>query len=280
MLEGMQSKSKWSPGPGVRILGITLQDENTWVVSAEAKAIGNCPSCGKRSRNKHGWRNRYLSDLPVQGRKVKVELILTRWKCMYSACRRQTFSDQIPKIAAPYAHRTERMADIVRLVGHGMGGRPAEKLMARLGMPISDDTILRHVKCNIPSSTDNKDVRVVGIDDWSWRKSSHYGTIMVDLERRSVIDVLDDRSVANVKAWLQERAHIEIVSRDRCGLYSQAARQGAPQAKQVADRFHLIENLREAIKAQMSVYGHANVRPILSTAFSTTGAISDSFGFG
>jgi len=115
------------------------------------------------------------------------------------------------------------MADIVRLVGHGMGGRPAEKLMARLGMPISDDTILRHVKCNIPSSTDNKDVRVVGIDDWSWRKSSHYGTIMVDLERRSVIDVLDDRSVANVKAWLQERAHIEIVSRDRCGLYSQAA---------------------------------------------------------
>lgn len=131
-------------------------------------------------------------------------------------------------------------------------------------MPLSDDTILRQVKRKTSNSLYKEPVRVVGIDDWSWRRSSRYGTIMVDLERRSVIDILDDRSVASVKEWLQKRPQIEVVSRDRCGLYSQAARQGAPQAKQVADRFHLVENLRQAIKAQMSRYGHANVRPILS----------------
>lgn len=87
---------------------------------------------------------------------------------------------------------------------------------------------------------------------------------MVDLERHSVVDVLDDRSVESAKAWLRERPTIEVVSRDRCGLYAQAAREGAPQARQVADRFHLVQNLREAIKEQMSVYGHAHVRPILS----------------
>lgn len=260
----MQTKSKWSPGPGVRVLGVALHDEDTWIVSAEAKPIGVCPDCGKLSRQKHGWRSRYLSDLPVQGRTVKVKLTLTRWKCPHPECGRKTFTDQLRTIASPYAHRTERMADIVRLVGHGMGGRPAERLMRRLGMPLSDDTILRQVKRKTPNSLYKEPVRVVGIDDWSWRRSSRYGTIMVDLERRSVIDILDDRSVASVKEWLQKRPQIEVVSRDRCGLYSQAARQGAPQAKQVADRFHLVENLRQAIKAQMSRYGHANVRPILS----------------
>ncbi|KOF13200.1 transposase [Ensifer adhaerens] len=136
--------------------------------------------------------------------------------------------------------------------------------MHRLGMPVSDDTILRQLKRNNPASMQKDNIRVVGIDDWSWRHSSRYGTIMVDLERQSVVDVLDDRSVESARAWLQERPTIEVVSRDRCGLYAQAAREGAPQARQVADRFHLVQNLRAAIKEQMSVYGHAHVRPILS----------------
>ncbi|MGR9154621.1 transposase (plasmid) [Rhizobium leguminosarum] len=87
---------------------------------------------------------------------------------------------------------------------------------------------------------------------------------MVDLERHSVVDVLNDCSVESAKAWLRERPTVEVVSRDRCGLYAQAAREGAPQARQVADRFHLVQNLRAEIKEQMSVYGHAHIRPILS----------------
>jgi transposase len=157
-----------------------------------------------------------------------------------------------------------RMAEIVGLVGHKMGGRPGEHLMHRLGMPVSDDTILQQLKRSNPASIQKDTIQVVDIDDWSWRHSSRYRTIMVDLERHSVVDVLEGRSVESTKAWLQERPTIEIVSRDRCGLYAQAAREGTPQAWQVTDRFHLVQNLREAIKEQMSVYGHANVRPILS----------------
>jgi transposase len=96
------------------------------------------------------------------------------------------------------------------------------------------------------------DLRILGIDDWSWLKGSQYGTIMVDLERPEVVDVLSDRSAETTAAWLAKHPSVEIVSRDRCGLYARGAKQGAAQARQVADRFHLIQNLRLAIEQQLS----------------------------
>jgi hypothetical protein len=136
----MRTQLKWSPGPGVKVLGITLQDEENWVVSAAAKPVGICPDCGRRSRHRHGWHNRRLQDLPVQGQVVKIKLALNRWQCRHRKCGRRTFTDRLPEIASPYTRRTERMAEIVRLIGHKMGGRPGEYLMHRLGMPVSDDT--------------------------------------------------------------------------------------------------------------------------------------------
>ena len=108
------------------------------------------------------------------------------------------------------------------------------------------------------------EIRVVSIDDWSWRRATRYGTIVVDLERRSVVDILDDRSVESAAKWLRGHPSVEVVSRDRGGLYAQAVRDGAPQTKQVADRFHLVQNLRTAIEEQMSLSGRASGRAILS----------------
>ena len=123
--------------------------------------------------------------------------------------------------------------------------------MKRLGMPVSDDTILRHLKRQVARRGGKTTVRVAGIDDWSWRKGRTSGTIIVDLERREVVDVLEDRTATGTAEWFGEHPEVEIVSRDRCGLYAQAAREGASQARQVADRFHLLQNLREAIEAQL-----------------------------
>ncbi|SDZ05871.1 Transposase [Sinorhizobium meliloti] len=135
--------------------------------------------------------------------------------------------------------------------------------MRRLGMPVSDDTILRQLKRDAARAHRDATIRVVGIDDWSWRRSWRYGTMIVDLERRSVVDILEDRSVASVARWLERHPSVEIVSRDRCGLYAQAAREGAPQARQVADRFHLMQNLRVAIEEQMSLAGRVTGRALL-----------------
>jgi len=122
--------------------------------------------------------------------------------------------------------------------------------MRRLGLPQGDDRILRYLKRHAASS--KTPLRVVGIDDWSWLKGSRYGTIVVDLERHEVVDVIHDRSAKTMAAWLEKNPTIEIVSRDRWGLYAQAARQGASSERQVADRFHLIQNLRLAIEQQLS----------------------------
>jgi transposase len=129
------------------------------------------------------------------------------------------------------------VSELVHLVGHAAGGRPAERLMKRLGLPQSDDTILRQLKRHQAERGQATPVRVAGIDDWSWRKGCSYGTIVVDLERREVIDVLADRSAASTAEWLRGHPEVEVVCRDRAGLYAEGARQGAPKARQVADAF-------------------------------------------
>jgi transposase len=170
-----------------------------------------------------------------------IKLTVTRLKCMNPQCLRRTFAGIVPDVTDHLARRTSRVTEIVRLLGHSTGGRPAERLLACFGMAVSDDTVLRHLKLAAPQ-LDTGTLRVVGIDDRSWRKGQSFGTIMVDLERRSVVDVLADRSSSSVAAWLSTRPSIEIISRDRHGLYAEGARIGAPQARQVADRFHLVQN--------------------------------------
>ena len=123
--------------------------------------------------------------------------------------------------------------------------------MSRLGMRVSHATILREVKRSALSDAAPVFVRIAGIDDWAWKKGMVYGTVIVDLERRQVVDVLPDRSAASTAKWLKGHPEIEVISRDRAGLYAEGAREGAPQARQVADRFHLLQNFREAIERQL-----------------------------
>ena len=129
--------------------------------------------------------------------------------------------------------------------------------MRRLGMPVSDTTILaglrKHARAQSESSAVAA-VHVAGVDDWAWRKGSNYGTIIVDLERRQVVDVLADRSAVTTASWFKDHPDVKVVSGDRAGLYAEAAREGAPQARQVADRFHLMQNFRETIERQLGRY--------------------------
>src|SRR3984957_19248929 len=241
---GMMKTAKWVLASGLQLLGSECRD-GRWTVSAVGRGTARCPECDVRSARRHGWQVRHLQDLPAQGAPVTLRVSLARWQCQNQGCERQTFSDRLPNVAGSCARRTCRVADLARLFGHVAGGRPAERLMASLGLPQSDDTILRGLKRHAGASDAAATVRVVGIDDWAWQKGQRYGTIMVDLERREVVDVLPDRSAAATGRWLNQHPAIEIVSRDRCGLYAEGVRQGAPQAKQVADGFHLLQNLRQ-----------------------------------
>jgi transposase len=247
----MEKHMGWALGPEVDLVEASLAGGG-WLVSAVGRGDRRCPDCAEQSSSRHSWHYRRLQDLPLQGTSVAVKLRLGRWRCRNRRCGRQTFVEQLPAIAARLARRTHRVAELVRLFGHSTGGRPAERLMKRLAIPASNDTILRHLKRHVAKNHVGAALRVVGIDDWSWRKGSTCGSIMIDLEQRQVVDVLADRSAQGTAEWLEQHPEIEIVSRDRCGLYAQGARRGAPHARQVADRFHLLHNLRQTIEQQLS----------------------------
>lgn len=208
------------------------RDGDRWVISAAAREIGFCPGCGARSRRRHSRYSRCLQDLPAQGAVVALKVLMTRWRCLNRVCARKTFSDQLPGVAARHARRTLRVGRLLQLFAHGAGGKPGERLINRLGMPASDDTLLRQLKRGATRRIN--DVRVLGVDDWRRRKGESYGTVMVDLERREVVDVLPGRSTEETADWLRQHPNVEVVSRDRCGLYAQGIRHGAPQARQVA----------------------------------------------
>jgi transposase len=225
--------------------------ERGWDVEASGDRSAKCPTCATKSRSRHSRYRRKLQDLPVQGSPVTLHLQVGRWRCGNDRCPRKIFTERIPELALPWARRTERLRDVVRLIGHGLGGRPGERWLSRLAMPVSDDTILRAVK-RVDVDTGAVRLRVVGVDDWAWKKGQTCGTILVDLERRGVVDLLPGRSAESLAAWLAQHPEIEFLSRDRQGLYAEGARHGAPQAQQVADRFHLALNLSAAVEQELA----------------------------
>jgi transposase len=248
---GMKQNSLTLRFPDIRLASVALID-GVWVVGAQKfGTAAACPRCQVASSARHSSYQRRFWDLPIQGRPVRITLRVGRWQCRNAECGQSIFTERLPGIVDPGARQTRRAAGILRLLGHGVGGRPGERLAGRLGFAGSRATILRHL-IRHQSLPDNSAPRVVGLDEWASRKGLHYGTIAVDLERRTVIDVLPDRSAVSTAAWLAKRPSIELIARDRDGLYADASRQGAPQAKQIADRFHLVQNLRAAIERQLS----------------------------
>jgi transposase len=245
----MKHRADWSPGADIRVLSVNEED-GRWLVSGESSSACACPTCKQPSRVRHGRYSRDLQDLPAQGRPVVIRVSVQRWRCGNALCRRQTFGSRAPETACFAARRTRRVFDLAGYLGHAAGGRPAHRLTARLGLTMSRDTILRAL--NRRQQPAPGALRVVGIDDWSWRKGSTYGTLIVDLEHRRVVDLLPNRRADTTARWLGAHPEIEVISRDRCGLYAVGAAQGAPQARQVADRFHLIQNLRDVIERQLS----------------------------
>ena|SRR5487761_208860 len=234
------------PNPRSLVLETIEQSENHFLLSVYVEQVPGCPECGRLSHSRHSSYVRRLQDFPWQGLAVHILLRVRRFRCRNHRCPRRVFTERIAGIPS-YLRQTSRLAEIVRVVGYAAGGLPGARLLARLAIRTSDDTVLRRVKA--PASPDpSASMEVLGVDDWAWRKGQSYGTILVDLEQRSVRDLLADRSAESFRAWLQQQARIRVISRDRGGIYAEGAQWGAPAARQVADRFHLFLNLSAAME--------------------------------
>jgi transposase len=246
----MKALATWSPAPYLNVTAVE-REGSRWLVTVCSRERACCPLCGVQSSSRHSVYPRTLGDLSAQGTPVTIRVQAGRWRCRNERCDRRIFAERLPRVAGPFARQTDRLTGIVRLFGHTAGGRPSERLMAQLGMRVSDTTILRRVKQHAEAKLNRAVIRVAGVDEWAWRKGTRFGTIVVDLERRRVVDLLADRVADRMADWFKQHPEVAIINRDRDGLYADAARQGAPQARQVADRFHLLKNLRETIARQL-----------------------------
>ena len=188
---------------------------------------------------------------------VCVRLRTRRWFCDNPHCERRIFTERLPTVALPHAQRTQRLATIILVFGVAVGGAPGARLLAELGIAVSGDTLRRAV-CAV-ALPQIATPRVLGVDDWSLKKGRTYATILVDLERRRPIDLLPGASAAGLAAWLKEHPGVEFVCRDRGGAYADGARQGAPEAVQVADRWHLLANLGDMLE-RLLVRHHGTLR--------------------
>ena len=204
-----------------------------------------CPGCRTPSAHVHRRYVRTVADLPAQGRRVVWRVTARRFRCRNGECSRTVFCERRPSIHPP-ARATDPLVRAQRNVALAVGGEAGSRLCHRLAFPTSGDTLLRRIRSAPPAAATAP--RVLGVDDFAFRKGHTYGPILVDLERGRVIHLRPDRSAATLTSWLKRSPGTQVISRARASAYSQAATQAAPTAVRVADRFHLLVNLREAVE--------------------------------
>jgi len=231
---------------GLAIATTTMRDDLLVVQVVSTKVRSCCPLCFCPAERRHSHYTRVVADLPCAGFRVQLILHVRRFFCDNTHCSRKIFTERLPAFVLPWARLTVRLCEALQSLGLATCGELGTRLAARLAIQTSPTTILRRLM-TLPLDP-IKSVVHLGIDDFALRRGRKYGTVLVDLQRHQVIDLLPDRKAETAKVWIQTHPEIKVVSRDRAGDYATAAHLGAPQAIEAADRFHLVKNLAEAVE--------------------------------
>ena len=252
--------------PGLQILAMTVATNGVLVEAATTAEHATCPDCGRLSARVHSRYARTLTDRPLATTPLRYHLTVRRFVCGGEACPRRIFAESIGTLGSSRARTTTELTAAHTAIGFTAGGEPGARLARALAMPTSPDTLLRRVRA--AHAEPGPPPRSVGLDDWAVKKGQHYGTMVVDLEHGRVVALLPGRDGKAVAEWLRANPQVEVITRDRWTAYASASSAAAPQATQVADRWHLLKNLREAVEGVIARFGPE----LRAAAVATTGS--------
>ena len=233
--------------PGFKISHAHLEN-NVWHASLTSTGSScRCPSCGSSSSSVHSHYARTVADLPVGGVPIILELHVRRFRCRDPGCSQRIFCERFddPRL---YARRTRRQHEALGQLGVELGGRAGVRVAYKLGITVGRTTVLNAVRAAPMPEPDPP--RVIGVDDFAFKRRHTYGTVIVNLETHRVLDLLPDRKPDTLAAWLKAHRSVNIVARDRSKEYAQGITQGAPQAQQVVDRWHLLKTCARRFSAR------------------------------
>jgi transposase len=258
---------------GLRLERVFIAETGLTLSLSTTRRTAPCPGCSRRSRRVHSRYVRTIADLPWAGRSITLRVQVRRFFCRNRRCPRAIFAERLPLLAEPRSRRTRALQALLLDIACALGGQAGARLAARQGVATSRATLLRLVhQAPLPEVGAP---RVLGVDDWSQRRGHTYGTILVDAEQRRPVELLSDRTATSLAEWLQAHPSIEVVTRDRSTTYAEGATRGAPQAVQVADRFHVIDDLGDVIERVLDRYRSALRELTLPSMLTTVGATQD-----